>query len=174
MTVSGRQRKTRPLRLLLIAAIVLMSVSVASCGGSLEVRTIPVLTKPPIPPAPIAPDVADQLPPAITLTAKEVAYYVDVCNDYEAGEYTDEEMLADTGLTRADACKWAVFGYTVQGEITWEEILNQMAGYAERMRADRSLLVDLINNMYNVSLETQEAVKRIDGDRRGFLSKFFD
>lgn len=174
LTNCGPPRRTTLSRLLLSVAIVLVSVSVVSCGGSLEVRTIPTLTKPPIPPAPVPPELESQIPPTLTLTAKEVAYYHEACEAWESGEYVELDLINQYGLSQTDACKWAVFGYTVQGEITWEEILNQMAAYAERMRGDRAALVQLIENMYQVSLETQEAVKRIDGDRRGFVSKFFD
>ena len=63
---------------------------------------IPVMAAPVIPPEPQAPDLASQLPPTITLTPDEVAYYKEVCDAWESNDYTKEHMEEKfPGLPRA-------------------------------------------------------------------------
>ena len=140
---------------------------------------IPVMAKPVIPPEPQAPDLASQLPPTITLTPAEVAYYKVVCEAWEDGEYTEEEMADQfPGLSRGAACDWVIKGYTIQGGLTVEDMWNQSAHYAESMRAYVKALKTQINNMYDLSKATQKAMLEVNtkrtessGGRRWFWQK---
>ena len=137
-----------------------------------------MVTKPPIPVAPHPPEIVDLLPPSTVITADEVSYYLEACNAWksvgtEGGPLTDEVAEDYPGLTQGDACEWAVFGYTVQGSITWDEIINQMANYAELMRNDRITLIQIIENMYDVSLETSQAIKELNTPKQGLWGKLF-
>ena len=125
--------------LLKLAMILMIVSSVASCASQetrINTHMIPVMAEPVIPPEPQAPDLASQLPPTITLTPDEVAYYKEVCDAWESNEHTKADMEENfPGLPRGAACDWAIKGYTIQGSLTVEAMWNQSAHYAESMRA---------------------------------------
>lgn len=86
------------------------------------------------------------------LTAEDARYYLDVCRRYQPPLPEDPETIkAETGLSEANACNWAVYGFTVQGEITQENNLNTMAGYIEKLRAYAQTLRETIHNLYEAS-----------------------
>ena len=127
---------------------------------------IPVMAKPIIPAEPTAPDLAAQLPKTVTLTPKEVAYYKEACDAWEGGEYSGPEMQdAYPGLTRGAACDWAIKGYTIQDGLTVEDMWNQSARYAEEMRNYARALKQQIEHMYQLSQETQKAIKETNFSR---------
>jgi len=124
------------------------------------------MAKPIIPAEPQAPDLAAQLPATVTLTPKEVEYYKEACDAWEGGEYSDLEMETEyPGLTRGAACDWAIKGYTIQDGLTVEDMWNQSARYAEEMRNYARVLKLQIEQMYQVSQETQKAIKETNINR---------
>lgn len=80
----------------------------------------------------------------IVLTPADAQYYADVCDDYRTGNN-------DTGLSQNAACEWAIYGFTVQGEIAQEENLHRMADYIERLRDYTRVLRDMITELYQAS-----------------------
>lgn len=120
----------------------------------MEVKTIPVIPKPAIPAEPVAPALSN--PPIIVLTAEDARYYADVCQRYEDPAEDAQDVLSSTGLSRAAACRWAIYGFTVQGEISEEDNLNRMAAYAEAMRAYAEQLRGMIWNLWNAVEATRE------------------
>jgi hypothetical protein len=100
---------------------------------------------------PVAPNLAELLPDSIVVTPEDVQIYKEACDAWESNEYSKEEIISQYGLSRSSACDWAIFGYTVQGEITIESIENQQADYAEKLRHHINFLIETINNLYEVS-----------------------
>ena len=108
---------------------------------------------------PAAPELAGSYPTGITITPVDAAYYRDVCDRYSDPEEDPAAVYAETRLSRAAACEWAITGFTAQGIFNLETIFNQIADYAERMRADRKLLVDMLNDYYEMSDNAQKEIK---------------
>ena len=105
-----------------------------------------------IPTEPQAPILNNQLGPVVVVTAKDAQYYLEACNAWESGEYSDEEMAIEyAGLSRSAACDWAVYGQTVQGNLNLENIFIQQATYAEQMREHVKFLREIINSMHDLS-----------------------
>jgi hypothetical protein len=100
------------------------------------------------------------MPVSIVTTATEVAYWDEVCDAWSGNEYTIEEMQEDyPGLSRGAACEWAVYGHTVQGHLNLESIFVKQATYAEQMRGYAETLIQIINSQYDLSQNTQEAIR---------------
>jgi len=123
---------------------------------------IPVLSRPSIPPAPVPPELTSQLPKDLVVTPADVALYTAACDAWESGEYSDDQVIADYGLTRTAACDWAIYGYTVQDSITFDGILTNMVGYINELQNHNKFLHQIIDNMYEVSQQTNESVREIN------------
>lgn len=108
-----------------------------------------MIPKPVIPVEPSIPTLVDV--PVVVITPQDAQYYQDICNDYESGEYGEGELP----LTREAACNWAIYGHTVDGEITFEDMLNRMADYAEQMREHARQLRQIINHLYQAQQRTE-------------------
>jgi hypothetical protein len=57
------------------------------------------------------------------------------------------------------ACDWAIYGYTVQGQITAESILDQQATYAEQLRSYIDLLLGIIHTQQQISRDTRKSIE---------------
>jgi hypothetical protein len=114
-------------------------------------KIIPVLIAPVIPTDPVAPDLAELLPTSITVTAEESAYYSEVCEEYESGEYNDVDLQSKYLMSRSAACDWAVEGFTVQGMLTLRDIFTFQSNYAESARIQMKFLREMITAMYEAS-----------------------
>jgi hypothetical protein len=124
------------------------------------------MTKPVIPVEPAAPNLAALLPETITITAKEASYYKDACDAWEGGEYSKAELAQQyPGLSRGSACDWAVKGYTIQAGLTFEQMWNLSADYAEQMRNYANTLKTQINSMYQLNQKTQDAMQQANTER---------
>ena len=124
-----------------------------------QIRTIPVLAQPVIPVKPSPPNLASQLPITIEISAEDAAYFLEACEAWKSGEYTDIDMATDfPGLSRANACDWIIVGNTVQDSITLEDMWNQAIIYMLQLKVHADMLEKTIQNMYEVSQQTQEAL----------------
>ena len=125
------------------------------------------MIKPSIPADPVPPKLNDQLGPAIVITAKDARYFAEACDAWEDKDsdgkpnYSKDEMAKNyPGLSRSDACDWAIYGQTVQGNLNLENIFILQATYAEQMRAHVQYLRETIDRMYQLSEEVRkEATK---------------
>jgi hypothetical protein len=127
---------------------------------------VPVMAKPVVPVEPAAPNLAALLPDTITITAKEAAYYKEACDAWQGGEYSKEEMASEyPGLSRGASCDWAVKGYTIQAGLTFEQMWNLSADYAEQMRNYAKTLKAQIDSMYELNQKTQEAMQQANTQR---------
>jgi len=118
---------------------------------------------PTIPHLPKAPDLASQLPKTIVVTAKEVSYFAEACDAWTSGEYTDAEMQEEyEGISRSAACDWAIYGYTVQGQLNVEGIELQQTAYADSLRAYIEALLSIIHSQVEVSQRTEEAIEQLN------------
>ena len=139
---------------------------------------IPVLPKPVIPTEPRAPVLVEQLPPSIVTTAEEVSYWDEACESWQGGEYTDAEMAEEyPGLSMAASCEWAIYGHSVQGHLNLESIFVRQATYAEQMRGYVQTLIQIIESQYDLSQNTQDAIKEANDrepppPRKKFLGMF--
>lgn len=123
-----------------------LAAMLPSCGfQKVKVVEVPVIPKPALPAEPAAPSLAS--PTVIVITSEDAEYYSEVCDRYQAGDSNEQDIAAETGLTRGASCDWAIYGHTVQDEITFEDTLNQMADYAERLRAYARFLRQTIVNL---------------------------
>lgn len=125
----------------------------------IETRIIPTINRPAIPAAPIPPDLISQQPVTIVLTAKEAGYYQEVCDAWESQEYSKEEMQElYPNISRSASCDWAIIGYTVQGHLTWEDILHQMATYSQQCRQALSIRDAAIDDMVRIAGEINQKI----------------
>lgn len=113
------------------------------------VHEVPVIPKPAIPAEPSAPRLESLV--VVVVTARDAEYYAEICDRYADPEEHGEDIIAETGLSRSAACDWAIYGHTVQDEITLEDQLNQMADYAEKMRNYADFLRQTIENLYEAN-----------------------
>ena len=99
-------------------------------------------------------------PQPIVLTAEEVAYYKEVCDGWESGE-----DMSETGLSRSDACDWAVYGLTVNG---WTQLKLHYAEFLAREKECR-ITVEQLNNAaqsrYEVIQEGQDAMEELNQEQ---------
>jgi len=139
---------------------------------------IPIAPEPTIPRIPTAPNLADQLPPVIVITPKDATYYATACEAWDSGD-TEEEMHASyPGLSRSAACDWAIYGYTVQGQLTAESILAQQATYAEQLRSYIQLLIGIIHTQQQISQDTRKSIEALNQNppvvsKAGFTNPFW-
>ena len=70
-----------------------------------------------------------------------------MCFRYEDPDEDPDEVLIETGLSRSAACEWAIFGHTVQDELNFEDDLNRLADYVERLRDYSDLLKKTLDNV---------------------------
>jgi len=131
-------------------ALLLICASVAACSGLPtpqinSVRVASISAPPPLRLDPV-PDIGPDFTwPQITVwTVEDMENPVRACDAYETGpESLDEESLAEfearieaeTGLDRYSACRFAVHGYTAQGQLDMESELNRIAGAVEALVA---------------------------------------
>jgi len=104
---------------------------------------VPVYIPPAIPTEPPAPSL--ESPPVIVITPKDAAYYAEICERYE--EEAPDEIQVETGLSESAACAWAIYGHTVQDEITLEQQLNLLVNYAESLRLWGRLMARTLENV---------------------------
>ena len=79
----------------------------------------------------------------MALTANEVSYYAQVCDEYEAAS-PGEDIEGRTGLSRSAACDWAIFGYTVQGSFENELTVNRVVLYVRMLERHIDYLMRVI------------------------------
>ena len=80
-------------------------------------------------------EVPIQLGPVIDVTPEVAEYYRQVCNAWESGQYTQEEMAVEfPGLTQADACEWSIRGFTIDHWLNLEITIQQLKQYTQNLR----------------------------------------
>jgi hypothetical protein len=127
---------------------------------------VPVMAKPVIPVEPAAPNLVALLPKTVTVTAAEAAYYKEACDAWNDIDYTKEIMAIEyPDLSRGASCDWAVKGYTVQAGLTFEQMWNLSADYAEQMRNYAKTLKKQIDSLYEQNQKTQEAMQQVNTER---------
>ncbi len=124
--------------------------------------TIPTLPAPVTPPEPVPPNL--ELPPVTVITPVEAAYFAEVCAAYEGlsdGADTTELEVRYPGLTREDACSWAIYGFNVQDWLTLEIKMAEIAGYVEQLRAQIQFLEKLMESRQQVMDEHIRELRKI-------------
>lgn len=87
-----------------------------------------------------------EIPPVLTLTADTAAYYAEAC-DGLSEETADSELYP--GLSRGDACDWAVIGFTVQGWLTFKEQLLMQRAYIELLNTNLAFYKRQLKERHN-------------------------
>lgn len=149
------------------------------CATTYDVRYIPVLPEPTITPEPTAPNVSDTLPDDITITQEEAEFYKQACDawslvDQEDG-FTSEEVIEEYRLNEDEACNWAITGYTIQDNLTVEQMYVEMAAYTERLRTWGNSLKKELENLYKlIDKTTDKNASFSEKEKKGFFSRLFD
>ena len=94
---------------------------------------------------PVVPPTSE-IPPVLVITAAQASYYQEACLAYAEGEPGLEARFP--GLSRADACDWAIIGFTVQDWLTFKQTLITQRSFLERLLADRSFYEKQLENQY--------------------------
>ncbi len=133
----------------------------------MKIKTIPVIPKVTIP-APIAKPTIS-IPPVITLTPDDALYYQKACDDYGMIGQEDGYTLSEInnlypGLDRSAACNWAIYGFTVQGWLTFESQLNRLGVYTEQLRNRISYLESMIKELEQNAKVQQDAILENNND----------
>jgi hypothetical protein len=108
------------------------------------------------------------MPEVITLTAQDALFYKQVCDEFtDAGQedaYTLEEIYERyPGMSRESACNWAVYGYTVQGQLMLESQLIKLGLYTEQLRGRISYLEGVIRELEKATdLQRQTILEQED------------
>ncbi|ETW95566.1 MAG: hypothetical protein ETSY1_30085 [Candidatus Entotheonella factor] len=110
--------------------------------------TIPTLPEPVIPREPPAPKL--ELPNVIVMTPEDASYFAEACDAISAVDPSDRTKLEQVraqypGLEREDACRWAIYGFTVQDWLTVEAQMAEIASYVEQLRAQIHFLSELMH-----------------------------
>jgi len=91
------------------------------------------------------------MPPVIVVTADEARYYLEVCDAWASGEYSPAEMAEQyPGLSRGDACDWAVYGLSSQGWFTLESLVAEFVRRQQACRATVDALHRAAEQRYQV------------------------
>ena len=131
-----------------------------------KVKTLPIIPKVTLP-APV-PKPQVTMPEVITLTAQDALFYKQVCDEFtDAGQedaYTLEEIYERyPGMSRESACNWAVYGYTVQGQLMLESQLIKLGLYTEQLRGRISYLEGVIRELEKATdLQRQTILEQED------------
>lgn len=125
--------------------------------------TVPKLPEPVTPPDPQPPNL--DLPPVLVITAVEAEYYQEVCEEFsqltESDTAARKALETSTGMTQANACNWAIYGFTVQDWLTLEVKMAEIAGYVDQLRAQLQFLRELMNKRQQVMDERTKALQSI-------------
>lgn len=129
-----------------------------------KVVTIPTLPKAVVPTEPPPP--ALKLPPVLVMTREEALYYADACDEFNPDDpddaYTPEELRVKyPGLTKENACDWAIYGFTVQDWLTVESEMAKIAGYVEQLRAQIRFMRRLMDERQEVIDKQLESIQKI-------------
>jgi len=144
---------------------------------------LPTMAEAVIPPPPAKPRLGN-LPPVITITPADAAYFAEACDEWsEWGQYDEESWMDDfPGLTNDDACNWAIYGYTVQDQLTMEQVWASTAAYTESLESQITFLTDYIRSIERIFRQQDDAIKNISNqivpppveEKRGFFRRLFD
>ncbi|WP_089937710.1 hypothetical protein [Candidatus Entotheonella palauensis] len=109
--------------------------------------TIPALPQPVIPREPTPPKL--ELPNVIVMTPGDASYFAEACDDFSSVDSSDRTKMDEVkqqypGLEREDACRWAIYGFTVQDWLTVETQMAEIASYVEQLRAQIRFLYELM------------------------------
>lgn len=130
----------------------------------MKVVTIPTLPKAVVPTEPPPP--ALELPPVLVMTREEALYYAEACDDFNPADpddaYSPEELRVKyPGLTKENACDWAIYGFTVQDWLTVESQMAKIAGYVEQLRAQIRFMRQLMDERQEVIDKQLESIQKI-------------
>ena len=83
------------------------------------------------------------------MTREEALFYAGACDDFNPSDsddaYSGDELhIKYPGLSKSNACDWAIYGFTVQDWLTVESQMTGIASYVEQLRSQISFLVNLI------------------------------
>ena len=100
------------------------------------------------------------------MTPDDAAYFAEACGAHEGAAQGDTADLAELevlypGLTRGDACSWAIYGFTVQDWLTLEVKMAEIAGYVEQLRAQIQFLGELMEARQQVMDDHVSALQEI-------------
>jgi len=71
---------------------------------------------------------------------------------------TTEEIIADSGLTRSEACDWALYSQTIQGNLSILVIYNEMVNHSEYLQGELADRNKALLRQYEQSKEMKAAV----------------
>lgn len=91
------------------------------------------------------------IPPIAVTTLKEAKYYLEVCEAWKQvgkeGFHNAEEVTEQYGgLTENDSCRWALYGWPVESQVSFEKLLARWAGYTDKLRVRVNFLVEQLVN----------------------------
>lgn len=130
----------------------------------IQVVSIPALP-PPVKIDPPSPPTLG-LPPVLVTTFDEVSYWTEACEAFSDVDSRDQAALAEVteefpGLTRGDACDWAIYGFTVQGWLTFEAYMAEIASYIEQLRAHIKFQSQLMDERQKIISTRDEALGKL-------------
>lgn len=126
------------------------------------IPTLPKVVKPDSPPAPLL-----TLPPVLVMTGEEAQFYGNACQEFkDAGKedaYSEDELKERyPGLSRANACDWAIYGFTVQDWLTVESQMAEIATYVEQLRAQINFLTGMMDERQAIMDEQIKAIQNVN------------
>lgn len=100
------------------------------------------------------------------MTREEAEFYINACDDFNPVDpndaYTEQELLKKyPGLSRANACDWAIYGFTVQDWLTVESQMAEIASYVEKLRSHITFLVELMKQRQQVMDKQLDTVREM-------------
>ena len=85
------------------------------------------------------------IPPVLTLSKADAESYQDICD--ETGD--------------PDFCNWVIRGFTIQGWLTFESILNNLVSHSKAVERTYQALVQIVKSRQKVMDAQQESIEGI-------------
>ncbi len=135
-------------RILSLAVMLLAIVLTASCSAlgtkeivhRVEVQRIPVMPEPNLIELPTAP--RWESPPVMVVTEAEAREWAAFCEMFRTpedklseDEIEQKQALIDGGSGADDFCQWAIYGFTVQHWLNFEQYMLDVAAYVDKLRS---------------------------------------
>lgn len=105
----------------------------------MEVQRIPVMPEPSLIDLPNPP--RWESPPVIVVTEAEARDWAAFCDMFVTpedqlgeDELAQKQALIDGGSDADDFCQWAIYGFTVQHWLNFEQYLLEVAAYVDKLR----------------------------------------
>ena len=88
------------------------------------------------------------------MTPEDALYLSDACQYFSESSLNSEEV-GYVGLDRDSACRWSIYGLTVQGWLNLQQDLILIQNYVETIKSQRDFYETQLLNQY-------EAVTNVD------------